>query len=198
MFLVIKKKTPVSRNSVLEKVETQILPAWWLLIWGTQVEVLGILFPFCVVFFHFFILHHTPCAQPTSILSRSGTLRTGESPTKHLHRLTVQRKENVFSHLISPGRGETFPGKPGWHTGTFKSSFQGTSYPLAAIHGAPSKFPGLCTIITRWIPAPELLPQAENNAQCQHILVPRTTPGPLGTEDAQPHDLSENTGAVAT
>lgn len=54
MFLVIKKKTPVSRNSVLEKVETQILPAWWLLIWGTQVEVLGILFPFCVFFFPFF------------------------------------------------------------------------------------------------------------------------------------------------
>lgn len=66
---MIKEKTPVSRNSVLEKVETQIIPAWWLLIWGTQVEVLGIPFPFCVFFFHFFILYHTPCAQPTSILS---------------------------------------------------------------------------------------------------------------------------------
>lgn len=36
------------------------------------------------------------------------------------------------------------------------------------------------------------------NAQCQLTLVPRTSPGPLGTEDAQLHDLSENTGAVAT
>lgn len=36
------------------------------------------------------------------------------------------------------------------------------------------------------------------NPQCQLTPVPRTTPGPLGTEDAQLHDLSENTGAVAT
>lgn len=58
---MIKEKTPVSRNSVLEKVETQILPAWWLLIWGTQVEVLGIPFPFCVLFSFFYPISYTLC-----------------------------------------------------------------------------------------------------------------------------------------
>lgn len=116
------------------------------------------------VFFHyFFILHHTPCAQPASILSKSGTLRTGESPAKHLPRLTGQREENVFSHLISPGRGKTFPGKLGWHTG--KSFKKKKSFPSKA----HCKEQAILLLPFMMLPVNSLVSAPSSHAGFQHL-----------------------------
>lgn len=155
MVLVMMEKTPVSRNSVLEKIETQILPAWWLLISGTQVEVSGIPFPFCVFCFPWFF-------NPTSHTLCTASLNPERVRNTQHWWITCtftgsQSKEKkmcfpTWSHLkgwnISRGA---------WLT---HSSFQGASHAPAAIHEAPRAFPALCTITTCWIPAPELLPQA--------------------------------------
>lgn len=155
MFLVIKKKTPVSRNSVLEKVETQILPAWWLLIWGTQVEVLGILFPFCVFFFSIFLSYiiHLVHSQPPSWAGQE-------------HSGLVNHLQSTFTGSQSKEKKMYFPT---WSHLAEAKHFQGSLADTRAPSKAHSKEQAILLLPFTGLPANSLVSAPSSHAGFQHL-----------------------------